>query len=216
MSSFTGTVRGTSALRLPPDGRTIVTAISEAIASVLVCSVISLPPFWRHPEPPRLWLGTGSVEGCLDLLQTHPWLGLAGHWLAQFDAFRTQQFAPVDRERLGMFEAVGAAPARRLRIPGERRGGRIVVVVLVLDHLAQHQHQTVERTAGRPPGGVDADRAVEVMDVGVPDRGQPFQAGPALWILAVQVDLDLMVLAELGSPPSVHADDPFAAEGHQK
>jgi len=66
--------------------------------------------------------------------------------------------------------------------------------VLVLKHLTQHDDQPVEGPAGSPPCRINAHAAVKVVDVGMPDRRQPFHAWPALRVLVVQVDFNLMVL----------------------
>src|SRR3972149_6046217 len=178
MSSFTSTSSGTSAVRLPPEGITTVTGTSDMM-QLLSCSTN------RNPAragvslfEPDARLGTFLI-----LLHAH--------------ALRVQQLARIHRKGAGVLLAIFAAPARRFGIPGEGRLGGVVVEILVLHHLADHEHQAVQRTAGRPPGRVHAHGAVEMIDIGMPHRRKPFHPRPTLWILIMQIDLHLMAVAEL-------------------
>ena len=49
-----------------------------------------------------------------------------------------------------------------------------------------------------------------MVDIGVPDRRQPFETWPALRVLTVQVNFHLMFLAIFRSPFAIYADNAFA------
>ena len=48
----------------------------------------------------------------------------------------------------------------------------------------------------------------------MPDRRHPFHAGPALGILIVKVDFNLMMIAELRIALPIHGGNTFALERH--
>src|SRR3990172_11735361 len=97
-----------------------------------------------------------------------------------------------------MLLAVFPRPSSGFRIPGEGWLRGIVVKVLPLHHLAKHDDQAVERTAGRPPRSLHTHATIQVIDVWMPDGREPLHARPALRILIMEVDLHLVMVAKFG------------------
>src|SRR5512136_1057500 len=94
------------------------------------------------------------TESATDLFEPDAGLGLGSlaRWPDLYP-LRPQQLSLIHWKSVRADRTILSAPARCLHIPRKRWLAWIIVKILVLDHLAQHDNQAVQRAAGRPPGG---------------------------------------------------------------